>query len=107
MNVPSCNGCYSWCYDSEDSEFGGAFRDAQEGQALSPRVPGDDDVDILKKRFFSASISRTDCRVYAPLLQMLVSKRRRMMQYLKRTDIEEFGRVVRDLGLAKEASHLK
>lgn len=39
--------------------------------------------------------------------QVLVSRRRKMMDYLRRTDPTEFEKVVRILGLQKEASQLK
>ena len=39
--------------------------------------------------------------------QILIARRRKMMQYLKRTDIKEFDRVVKLLGLEKEASNLR
>jgi len=38
--------------------------------------------------------------------QSLLSRRRKMMQYLRNTDPKEFEKVVRVLGLQKEASHL-
>ena len=41
------------------------------------------------------------------LLQMLVSKRNRMMQYLMVNDVTEFGKVVDSLGLIREAKFLR
>ena len=39
--------------------------------------------------------------------QMLTSKRRKLMKYLKKSDLDEFRRVTEDLGILKEASHIK
>lgn len=39
--------------------------------------------------------------------QMLTSKRRKLMKYLKKSDLPEFKRVTTDLGILKEASHIK
>ena len=39
--------------------------------------------------------------------QMMLSRRKRLMQYLKRTDLTMFKTTVTRLGLEKEASHLK
>ena len=39
--------------------------------------------------------------------QMLTSKRRKLMKYLKKSDLDEFRRVTEDLGIVKEASHIK
>eukprot|EP00428_Durinskia_dybowskii_P063525 CAMPEP_0170387730 /NCGR_PEP_ID=MMETSP0117_2-20130122/17710_1 /TAXON_ID=400756 /ORGANISM="Durinskia baltica, Strain CSIRO CS-38" /LENGTH=66 /DNA_ID=CAMNT_0010643611 /DNA_START=324 /DNA_END=524 /DNA_ORIENTATION=+ len=39
--------------------------------------------------------------------QMLIQQRKRMMQYLMRKDIAEFGKVVQELGLGKEASKIR
>jgi len=38
--------------------------------------------------------------------QMMVARRKKMMQYLKRTDFEQFKLVVGALNLSREASHL-
>lgn len=39
--------------------------------------------------------------------QMLTSKRRKLMKYLKKSDLDEFRRITEDLGILKEASHIK
>jgi small subunit ribosomal protein S15 len=39
--------------------------------------------------------------------QILLSKRRKLMKYLKRTDLEEFKTVTASLDILKEASHIK
>lgn len=38
---------------------------------------------------------------------MLLARRRKMLQYLMVKDIEEFAKVVQELGLTKEASGLR
>jgi hypothetical protein len=47
------------------------------------------------------------CNIFSGYTQILLSKRKKAMQYLMRKDIDMFAKVVSELGLSREASALR